>query len=320
MHKQVLEKILSQFEIDYKEIFPPQKGYRNRSYRVKLKDGRELNLIVYKRESGILRRIKSAHRVANFLSRYDLPVRTPVSKVLRLSSGRFERFVCLYEYLPGETIPWEGYSQKHVKLLGKTLSDMHFVLGEFPHKGKLPIASDELKEMNARMSKYFARKDVASAIERKLKLKINRTVFEKNRKLLDVLGIQPQQIPLHLDFVRSNVLFAGEGESLEISGILDFEKVAWGAQVIDIARTLAFLIVDCKYKPELKVRKYFLQSGYQKRGKNDLPDLKLLPGLLKFFWMYDFYKFLLHNPYESLQFNEHFVRTKDQLRGLGVLI
>jgi hypothetical protein len=53
-----------------------------------------------------------------------------------------------------------------------------------------------------------------------------------------------------------------------------------------------------------------LASGYDKRGQADLANTELLEPLINLFLMYDFYKFLHHNPYESLKDNEHFVRTK----------
>jgi hypothetical protein len=120
-----------------------------------------------------------------------------------------------------------------------------------------------------------------------------------------------------MDFVRGNILFEGD----EISGILDFEKTASGHTVMDISRTLAFLLVDCKYKTIDKVIKYFLYSGYQKRGKNkDIGNDADRKILVEMFLFYDLYKFLLHNPYEFLQQNEHYVRTKDILIGRGVLL
>jgi Ser/Thr protein kinase RdoA (MazF antagonist) len=111
--------------------------------------------------------------------------------------------------------------------------------------------------------------------------------------------------------VRGNILF---DDQARITGVLDFEKTAWGHPALDIARTLAFLLVDCKYKSEDKTRKYFLISGYNKRGPARTPGSSpLLEKLITTFLLHDFYKFLRHNPYESLRNNEHFVRTRDLL-------
>ncbi len=127
-----------------------------------------------------------------------------------------------------------------------------------------------------------------------------------------------------MDFVRGNILFKGS----KICGILDFEKAGYGIKLLDIARTLAFLLVDCKYKNEVKIRKYFLQSGYIKRGGADFnrriintadKKLDLLEELVNTFLIYDFYKFLRHNPYEFLHQNEHFIRTKKYLLERGVI-
>jgi hypothetical protein len=53
-------------------------------------------------------------------------------------------------------------------------------------------------------------------------------------------------------------------------------------------------------------------SGYNKRGTAQLPPqyFPLLERLLGLFLLYDFYKFLRHNPYEYLPQNEHFARTR----------
>ena len=119
-----------------------------------------------------------------------------------------------------------------------------------------------------------------------------------------------------MDFVRGNVLFEGS----EVVGILDFEKTAYGPVQYDVARTLAFLLVDCKYKDEAAVRRYFLQSGYTKRGAATLTYYPtILETLIELFLIHDFYKFLRHNPYESLKDNEHFTRTVSVLARNGVL-
>ena|SRR5579862_918408 len=120
-----------------------------------------------------------------------------------------------------------------------------------------------------------------------------------------------------MDFVRGNILFTSS-PTLEITGILDFEKAARGHPSFDIARTLAFLYVDCKYKEVDQVRRAFLLSGYHRYGRTPyrpvtvrttLGPYDLLETLIDIFLLYDFYKFLRHNPYESLSINEHFVRT-----------
>jgi hypothetical protein len=137
------------------------------------------------------------------------------------------------------------------------------------------------------------------------------------RRLLEFCGKLEDQQPLHMDFVRSNVLFNAHAT---IAGIIDFEKTGKGHPMLDIARTLAFLLVDCKYKEPGKVYKYFVHSGYRKRGKNNINiNPRLLHELTNIFLLHDFYKFLRHNPYESLGRNEHFVRTRDILIARALL-
>ncbi len=211
------------------------------------------------------------------------------------------------------------------------------------------ILEEKLNVMNT----YFYKEGVQKALKEKLKLNPKLNVFPYLQQVLKNLTNLPNQQILHLDFVRGNILFQNKPytfvqknpaakkfildpqktrqknqtnhnqsspddnqssqELLTVSGILDFEKAALGPRVLDVARTLAFLLIDCQYKTELQVKKYFLNSGYAKRGQQQLPEPKLLQSLTTFFLFYDFYKFLRHNPYQFLPQNEHFVRTKNWL-------
>ncbi|HWZ65649.1 MAG TPA: phosphotransferase [Patescibacteria group bacterium] len=302
------------FELDARRILPVQKGYRNQSYAIKLSNDELANLILYKIEPNILTTIANANAVSNFLADKGMSVRQTLdSRIVCLSTDKTKRYGALYNYLPGQTIPWEAYTMRHIKLLGKTMSDMHALLAKF--EGDLTeIAFDSLA-LNHRMQTYFTDPNVMGALWAKLNLKIRHTNFQP---LLHICQKLPDQQALHMDFVRGNVLFETVDNGLTISGILDFEKTGRGHVVFDIARTLAFLLVDCKYKDETKVRKYFLQSGYSKRGASPYATLvvkqhDLLEDLLDFFLVHDFYKFLRHNPYEFLPQNEHFIRTRDLL-------
>lgn len=314
MDKELVERILQAYGLSYLKIHAPQKGYRNQSYAVALKDG-TVNLMLYKAEAGILTRIRHANTISNYLYGQGFPTRSTVdARIIRLSAGSYERFGALYRYLPGHTIPWEGYTQDHIKLVGKTMSDMHGALSslEVPD---LPEVADEYLATVSRMRSYFNDAAVQRALADKLLLQVQSEVFDEFEHILTGSKLLPAKQPLHMDFVRSNILFddkpADDTLKLTISGILDFEKTAYGHPLFDVARTLAFLLVDCKYKAPEKVRKYFLGSGYIKRGAAVLPvrHMELLEPLLGLFLFYDLYKFLRHNPYESLPFNEHFMRT-----------
>jgi hypothetical protein len=318
----IVRRILDGYGLTEYTLLPVQKGYRNQSFGAWLRDDSVVNLILYKREPGMLARIKRANTVGNYAHQSGLPARrTLSSKVAYLSSSRGTVYAALYEYLPGHTIPWEAYTMKHIKLLGKTMSDLHAALRSFDAAG-LPDVADEYFEIAKRMRRYFDQPGVQSALEAKLQLTVPTNTFDRIDATLRVCKYLPGAQALHMDFVRSNILFDDADGELSISGILDFEKTACGNPLFDIARTLAFLLVDCRYKQPDKVRKYFLQSGYQKRGGSDFQnviiktksgDIDALESLLDTFLVHDFYKFLRHNPYESLPQNEHFVRTRDIL-------
>ncbi len=321
MAKELTAKILQQYGVTADDIAPVQKGYRNESYAVRTADNRVLNLIIYKREPEIVDKIKNANYVADFLAKQGMPVRRTadprITRLTRPSSDTINtaKYAALYHYLPGATIPWDAYTMRHIKLLGQMMSDMHAQLIDLP-RANLPNVDDECLALLDRMQTYFDDKGVQDALTRKLDLAVHD--IHRFRSVIMNAARLPGQA-LHMDFVRGNILFDGEGESLHVSGILDFEKAAWGSPAFDIARTLAFLIVDCKYKEQTKVRKYFVHSGYNKRGGSTFTPSDTFEQLVDFFLLHDFYKFLRHNPFEDLEQNEHFLRTKDFLLKRNIL-
>ena len=209
------------------------------------------------------------------------------------------------------------------------MGKLHASLAHEP-QNNLPSAADEQTELNNRMKRYFAESGVQKALHSKLQVRPTSEIFDTFEEILKVCEKLPNQQPLHMDLVRGNIVFDTAGHytiqdgPVAVSGIIDFEKTAFGHPVFDLARTYAFLLVDCKYKTESKIYKYFFVSGYQKRGEQPLPVITyknkdVLYELTNFFLVHDFYKFLRHNPYEYLAQNEHYVRTRDILMARGLL-
>ena len=309
------------YKVDVKELIKLDGGFRNECFKVD--DGkRNYIFIIYKKGKSIKSSITNAHFVAEYLKKKSFPTRVPIQtenneKIIQIECEDGMHFASLYNYLSGETIPWEAYTRRHIKSIGKTLSDMHFYLRNVDIPSELHFKnwkSDTIKEIKL-MRKYF--KDVEPWIEKKLKVKLNWNVIDKLFQFIKTIE-QHDKCILHYDFVRGNILFSDrlnkKLDTYPICGILDFEKVCLGPKVADIARTLAFLIIDCKYKNERTVRKRFLKSGYRKRGKSDFfEDSKKLDMLIHYFWLRDFWKFLVHNPYEYLHMNEHYKRTAEKL-------
>lgn len=316
MYEFVLSEVLKKYDVKYRKIFDCQKGYRNEIWPVLTSDNQMINVTFYKRETGIIDRIHRADEVSEYLASMGMPSRKRFDKrILTFKNGETETSIGVYEYLPGETIPWEAYTMSHIKTLGSTMSDMHFMLSD-KQAANFPSVYDEYLSIIECMKAYFSDINVQDAIKQKLKIRINAHSLNRYEKLLQEYKSKEGQQVLHMDFVRGNILYDGK----QISGILDFEKTAIGHTVVDISRTLAFLLVDCKYKEPRKVCKYFLLSGYQKRGQNkDIGDDAVRNQLVEMFLSHDLYKFMLHNPYESLIENEHYMRTRDMLLGLGVI-
>ncbi|MBU0975812.1 MAG: phosphotransferase [Patescibacteria group bacterium] len=352
MNDLIIDIVSKNYNVSISKILKLAGGFRNLCFEVSTGSKRYV-FIIYKRESKIRQVIENSHFVAKLLDSYGFITRIPVltcdkEEYKRVHTKEGYHYCALYDYLEGETIPWEAYTRRHLKSIGKTLSDMHYALrgismtkSQFSNNNqisisntqdvfqKLPKWQDLTEKEIEEMKTYFEK--VEPWIIRKLKVGLN---WKMILKVLDSVLRQSQpkagpltQAILHYDFVRGNILFSDKLDKkldiYPIIGILDFEKVCVGPVIADIARTLAFLIIDCKYKKEATVRKRFLISGYNKRGKNSL-SIKSInsPGmvhLLSFFWLRDFWKFLEHNPYEFLHMNEHYVRTRDKLLAYGLM-
>lgn len=321
---QLIVNIVAMHGRRVRAILKPQKGYRNYSTGVILEDGQMLNVIIYKREPGIVDTIRRADSVSDYLAERGLPTRHTLSeRLVRIGKGDRSRYANIYDYLPGETIPWESYSKGHIKALGMMMSDMHYMLHTYD-SSHLPMVEDVYIGTLDRMYRYLADPSVINALQTKLGLYFDYSKLRTYAALLQQCKTLGARQALHMDFVRGNILFSGQKVDgiPVISGVLDFEKTASGHQLFDIARTLAFLMVDCKYKSSDKVAKYFLDSGYIKRGRWQIQKVAVNVGgeqhdilalLLDMFLLHDFYKFLKHNPYEDLPHNEHFKRTRDIL-------
>jgi Ser/Thr protein kinase RdoA (MazF antagonist) len=320
MYARIVPDIIDKYGLSVTNIGDPQKGYRNESYELMLADSTPVNLLFYKREPHILQRITTADMVAERAAKAGLPVRTRYDdRLLQVGDG----LAGLYYYLPGRTISWEAYTKRHIKLVGWAMADLHAATEDLSDEG--PRLADELLVIIDRMKRYFASADVQRAVGEKLAITIDPRLFDNYRRLIERTSTFDGQQYLHMDMVRGNILFDQPFDDarwyiddIQLSGIIDFEKAAYGLPICDVARTLAFLLVDCP-KPSDRIYKYFIDSGYRKRGKRQLQHIELLPYFVRLFLLYDFYKFLRHTPYESLRDNYHYTRTRDLLKTYGII-
>ena len=330
-------RIAQHFELQIKDISASESGYRNHSFKTRLQNGKSVNIMIYKAEPSIRARIERADLVSGFLHTQGLPVRVRADErllKLKYPNNVYESYAAIYNYLPGKTIAWESYTKDHIKVLGLAMAQMHAAFKAGRASG---VTSEvalqvsiyaELTELVDRMHNYFKTTAVTKAVSAKLRLKLTANYIHLKKAIVNAKNL-PDQHLLHMDLVRSNILFQKTLHNRDnpckeqrccivcgavvVSGIIDFEKVSYGSPLFDLARTLAFLLVDCKYKDPIKVRKYFLHSGYQKRGGMRISQIRLLNVYVDLFLLHDFYKFLKHNPYEFLHQNEHYIRTRDIL-------
>lgn len=310
-------------------------GYRNTSYAAEASNSLMLNLLIHKSEPDALSRIRRTNKLGVLLSEAGIPVRAPHdTRIVRIMVAGKPYHASLYNYLPGQTIPWEAYAMKHLKLLGWALGSLHAAMHSLPNK-QYPSVYDEYNAILGRMQIYFGNDQVAQAIGEKLGLQLDSEMLNLYESFLCACRKLPGAQLLHMDFVRGNVLFGDLSTdspfrlgSVTLTGIIDFEKAAVGHPLFDVARTLAFLLIDCSAKTQQQIYTYFLRSGYGKRGGRLLRKTAVmidgrphdvLETAISMFLLHDFYKFLRANPYEALHENHHYVRTRDALVERGVL-
>lgn len=321
----IIKRIAEQYGLSAVGVSDSEKGYRSHMYKFRA-EGLPLCIVIYKNEPGILLKIKAANSVSDFLAAKGFACRrTRDPRIIVIATGKNRRYAAIYHYLPGKVIPWEGYTKKHLKAAGSALAQMHRLLMDYDQL-PLPAVEDESLKLVDDMDAYFSRRPVTQAMQAKLQISIDLERLVLYRLLLLSTKRLPARQALHMDFVRGNILF-DNNDTPKISGVLDFEKVATGHRTFDIARALAFLTVDSKYKQPGEVYDAFFTSGYIRRGRMGLPKVRysykgakfeLLPLLMEFFWLHDFFKFLKHNPYESLNQNQHYLRTRNLMLELGL--
>lgn len=262
---------------------------------------------------------------ANYLTKNGISCRNGIKTtenskyIVKLKEFNKTRFFALYEFIEGETISWEAYTRRHIRSLGRTMSIMHmegkkYLIKNSEKCDKILFWKDYFEMDSEKMQKYLFKNK--QFIKSKLNIEIK---FEKlNFLIKEILKktFSDKKYLLHMDFVRGNILFSNEKkeEIYEIKGVLDFEKMLIGPRELDLARTVAFLYVDCKYKKKTEIEKYFFEEGYYftKNGeKSEAVYLKKvdIQEIIRYYLCRDFWKFLECNPYDSLLLNEHFLRT-----------
>lgn len=295
-----------------------------------MKDGRVINIVAHKPDQLASSGIRAHHELGALLAAQGLPVRAPFDpRIMEMTRGTRHSLIALYTYLPGHTIPWEAYTRTHIKLLGYALARFH-AAAQGARSLALPDVESDYRAIVTRMMRYFADPRVADALSAKCGIRIDHDKLGSYIPFLGACQDLPGRQPLHMDFVRGNILFGADTSDdaislngIQVSGIIDLEKAAIGHPLFDAARTLAFLLVDCP-RPAEKLVRYFLDSGYIKRGGIPLKPLQagghdVLGTLIDMFLTYDLYKFLRDNPYESLAKNHHFIGTRDTLLARGLV-
>lgn len=271
-------------------------------------------------------------KIAELLREKGIPSRVAIKsdkeeRVINLYGVEFhdkKRYFSLFELLSGKTLPWEAYTRRHLRSLGMMQGKIHSAFLDIYEElnvveiGLIPTWSQYIKSDSGRLQNYLEKNN--ETILNKLDIELSIQKIQNSINNVSSFSC-PYNDPeyksqlIHGDFVRGNILFSDIKSDLiyMITGVMDFEKLMLANSEIDIARTLAFLIVDCKFKTVEDIIKYYLNEGYNTLGTVDNRQKKILFSKLEnymiYFWLRDFWKYLESNPYEDLLNNEHFMRT-----------
>jgi Ser/Thr protein kinase RdoA (MazF antagonist) len=126
-------------------------------------------------------RVRRTDAVSEYLAGKGFPVRQRADRrLLQIKTPSTVVYAGAYTYLSGTTIPWEAYTMDHLKLLGKAMSDMHFLLADMPPAG-LPSVYEEYDAVLQRMRRYFSDDKVTQAMYQKLGLRLQADVFARQK-------------------------------------------------------------------------------------------------------------------------------------------
>ncbi|MBD3329774.1 phosphotransferase [Candidatus Dojkabacteria bacterium] len=315
-----------QIEGEVIEIEELEQGYMNLVFRIGSEKTSYI-CIIYNRnrynDSKAQRYLSKSYQAAEFLSQNKIPVRTAYKNrngglISRADFGDGkQRLFGLYKFLSGSTIPWESYTRRHLRSLGRTLNQIHRTWAEYENAtGDFVKWNEYIEKDSKSMLEYFNRNE--KFIKIKLGVKLDFSAYDLLIKSIQTTFQTGFQL-IHCDFVRGNILFSQKKlpKVYPITGVLDFEKVMAAPIQVDLARTLAFLLVDCKYKTREEIIKYFITEGYLWKVEKGIPDSKLnfneIQKLVNYFWMRDLWKLLQCNPYEDLSLNFHYDKTVQKL-------
>ena len=300
-------------------IKSPTQGYMNQVLVIE-SEGAKYTAIFYNANRYSSKKEKQdldeKYKFAEYLDENGLPSRVPTyskddKHILKYTFNNGDQNLFgLYKYLEGETIPWEAYTRRHLYALGELTKKLHDLGSKYLEQGNnLEVWDEYLKDDSTKMFDYFNAHEVV--IIEKLGIEIN---FEFENLKLESSNDEQESL-LHMDIVRGNVLFSDTKEELRypITGLLDFEKTLIGPTVVELARSLAFLLVDCAYKDEGEIIFYFLKQAYGINNVKEYWETSNIRDYLIYFLLRDLWKFLTANPYRSLGVNFHYQRTVEYL-------
>jgi len=124
MRPEIIKLVLDKYEIGYTSVLSAQKGYRNLSFPVVL-DDITINLIIYKREPGILNKIRNANTAGEFLFAAGLPARHPYSSKNQIKIRKQSALRLPIQLLNRQYDCVEDYAMDRLKSLGHTMAQMH---------------------------------------------------------------------------------------------------------------------------------------------------------------------------------------------------
>lgn len=248
-------------------------GWVNYNYLLKTEKGDFVLRVIGSKINNMKKtRLASEFKLLNHLDKKGFPYKIPVpiknkkgaylTKILKSS-------VWIYKKIEGKSI--KNYDNKTLGDIAKALATYHKYVKGVKIKNKR-----KLGDLRKLAKKYSDLKKITPKNDKDRIMLQNIDLFIQSFEKLQGIDFKINELPIHYDFHKNNILFKNK----KVAGIIDFERIFYAPRILDIAH-----LIKCSYKSGKRVfmkRVRFILKEYNKvnpltKKEEDL----ILPMLLR---------------------------------------
>jgi homoserine kinase type II len=216
-------------------------------------------------------RLNSEFKLLTYLHKkkfsYGIPV--PIKNKNGIYLTKIAKYhVWVYKKIDGELI--KNYDKKTLKSVVKALATYHKYVKNLKIKNKRNLGS-----LKVLYKKYLIMKEVKSKNPKDVLMLENIDLFIDSFSKLKHIDFNINEVPIHYDFHKENLLFKDK----KVIGIIDFERTFYAPRILDLAH-----LIKCTYESGDKFieRINFILNEYDKVNVLTQKERSLiLPMLLR---------------------------------------